>query len=103
MAVLTLEQILAAKDTEPIPVEVTEWGGEVNVYPLTCSQLDEWEQWQEDNPANVGWRLKMLSLAMRMPEEDVRKLEQKSASAVTQLANIACNLCTSSRIDHAGN
>ena len=36
MTGLTKEQILAANDAAPVPVEVPEWGGTVSVRPMSA-------------------------------------------------------------------
>ena len=43
MAGLTKEQILAANDAAPVPVEVPEWGGTVYVRPMSAGERDRWE------------------------------------------------------------
>ena len=43
MTGLTKEQILAAQDVEPVPVEVPEWGGTVYVRPMSAGERDRWE------------------------------------------------------------
>jgi hypothetical protein len=40
---LTKEQILAANDAAPVPVEVPEWGGTVYVRPMSAGERDRWE------------------------------------------------------------
>ena len=43
MTGLTKEQILAANDAQPVPVEVPEWGGTVYVRPMSAGERDRWE------------------------------------------------------------
>ena len=97
-AILTLEQILQADDRKPVAVECPEWGGSVNVYPLTPAQLEDMEAWNDDNPLGHGNRLKLLSLALADYEfknendERLLKLADKNAAVIRRLAIKATEL-----------
>lgn len=104
MAILTFEQIKQANDTKPTIVAVPEWGGDVNVYPLTSRELDEMERWLDNNPAMVGYRLKLLTLALKDYEpEQVKELADRSGAAVKRLTEAAASLCEVKREEQAGN
>ena len=91
---LTFEEIDAADDQSPVVVPVPEWGGSVNVYPLTSEQLDEMDAWWNDNPSGAGFRVKLLTLALRdFTPAQVMKLADKRGSAVKRLTEAAADLC----------
>lgn len=92
---LTVEEILAADDRVPEIVEVPEWGGEVEVFPLTAEQMEEMEDWWEDNPSGDGYRWRLLSLALanlKFSPEQLEQLEQKSIAPIRRLVQVANRL-----------
>lgn len=92
---LTKEEILKAEDGKPKMVACPEWGGDVAVYPLTNSQLEEMERWNDENPLGVGFRYKLLSLALGSDwtEDDIRRLGDKQGSVVKRLSEAAARMC----------
>lgn len=92
MAVLTLEQILAANDVKPTMVAIPEWGGDVAVYPLTSKELDEWETWLTDNPYG-DLRLKLLSLSLKdYTADEIKLLAGKNGAVIKHLVEVAASL-----------
>ena len=90
---LSFEEIEAAECCEPRAVSVPDWGGTVNVYPLTNAEIEDMEIFSDDNPTGLGYRLKLLQFALRdYTPEQVQRLDDKSGAIVTHLANVAGEL-----------
>lgn len=93
MSLLTLQQIRDSRDLVPTRVSVPEWGGDVNVYPLTGSQVEDMQAWHRSNPAGVGYEAKLLSMACRdlgASFDDMRAIvADKCASATKRLVEAA--------------
>ena len=103
---LTLEQILKADDRTPRVVPVPEWGGDVNVYPLTSSQIEEMERWNDANPSGYGYRVKLLSLALSDLSFDagtLLELNKKSGAVIRRLVSIAEEMAVPSAENVEGN
>ena len=47
---LTADEILAANDCKPVPVEVPEWGGTVYLRPMDGKNLQAWEEDMANRP-----------------------------------------------------
>lgn len=105
MALLTKDQILAAKDLDSEDVEVPEWGGTVRVQGLAGEDRDLFEtsivqrngKKVETNWKNIRARLVSLSVVDEegkriFTEVDVNALGRKSAAALTRVFEVAQRL-----------
>ncbi len=105
MALLSKQQILAAKDIETKDIEVPEWVGSVRIRGLNGAERDEFEQSMverrgkryEANLRNARARLVALSVvdadgARLFSEADVNALGNKSASALNRVYEAARDL-----------
>ena len=98
MTGLTKEQILAAKDAAPVPVEVPEWGGTVYVRPMSAGDRDDWEselitrvEKRKESLREANKNLRAVFLAMCLCDDagqllfgpdDIEALSAKSYRAV---------------------
>ncbi len=105
MNFLTREQILNSTDLKPQEVTIPEWNGKVLVRGLTGAERDYFEQSvieQKGKDAKVNLnniRAKLVSLTVIdengnriFQEEDVKKLGEKSASALNRIFEVAQKL-----------
>lgn len=99
MAMLSREDILAAKDLKYMDLDVPEWGGEVRIKMLTGAERDEFESSTvkmgkngkpEQNLANLRARLVSLCLVddenrPLFSKQDIGHLGMKSAAALERV------------------
>ena len=108
---LTAEQILSAEDLQFERVEVPEWGGHVNVWTLSMSELESYQQGiataQEKlqrRPANMMAALAAKAIRTAEGErvftdKQIGDLGKKSASALMRVFNVAIRLNHMSKND----
>lgn len=86
-------------------VPCPEWGGDVAVYPLTCEQVEQMESWNDANPSGVGYRVKLLSMALggEWSIDELAKLNRKQAGVIKRLATVAADLCKPDPVELAKN
>jgi hypothetical protein len=108
---LTAEQILSAEDLQFERVEVPEWGGYVNVWTLSMSELESYQQGiataQEKlqrRPANMMAALAAKAIRTAEGErvftdKQIGDLGKKSASALMRVFNVAIRLNHMSKND----
>lgn len=113
MALLTRDEILAVDDLKTIDVEVPEWGGTVRLRALTGSERDRLEASILNKEGNGADRAKLATFrarlcAMTMVDEsgqrlfgeaEVSALGQKSAAALSRVADAAQKLSAISQED----
>ena len=109
MSFLTKDQILSADDITIEVVDVSEWGGKVNVKSMTGSDRDKFEMLIVNAKVKDGelirdakfehYRAKLCSLCMcgkdgelLFTQEDVTALGNKSAAAIQRVFNVASRL-----------
>ena len=111
MGLLTRDQILAASDMETRTVEVPEWGGTVRVRSITADERDQFEEAMVPESRGRGrkrktakaslihFRARLVALATvddggarLFSDEDVEKLGQKSAGALSRVFDAAAEL-----------
>jgi hypothetical protein len=99
MAMLSREDIFAAKDLKYMDLDVPEWGGSVRIKMLTGAERDEFEastvkmgkgNKPEQNLANLRARLVSLCLVDEdntklFAKQDIGHLGQKSAAALERV------------------
>lgn len=96
MAILTREEILAAKDTTIEKVAVAEWGGEVCIRGLSVDERDDFEARtiaaREPGTKDTRVRARLVALCACnekgekiFTEKDVAILGMKSAAALEQV------------------
>ncbi len=91
---LTLDQILAADDLKPVPVDCPEWGGRVFVRGLSGEARDEIEEMVSGNKSMVGLRAMVVSRGLCMEDgtpfdmsaQQIDQLGSKSAGVLNRLA-----------------
>lgn len=102
---LTRDAILGASDIKTEDVKVPEWGGVVRVRGLTAGERDAFEasmvsirgQRVDPNFLNVRARLVMASVVnedgqQMFTQSDIKKLSEKSASAMDRIYDVAQRL-----------
>lgn len=96
---LDRDRILSAPDTtQPVPVEVPEWGGVVYIREITAAERDAWEmRFIGGGPGrtqNIRAGLLVYALCDRegkrlFADEDIGRLGRKSAKVLDRLFDIA--------------
>lgn len=97
MTLLTKDAILAAKDLQVVDVDVPEWGGKVQLRPMTAGEREVFEQEivsnmnSKNRPNNIRAFLVHLSLVdeqgnLLFTKEEVDALGKKSAVVLNRLA-----------------
>lgn len=103
MALLTRDQIFAAKDYKTVDVPVPEWGGDVRIRSLTGAERDKFEaglqvvKGGKSKPNTANFRARLVALCaindageLLFSPPDVVSLGQKSVGALQRVFN-ACN------------
>lgn len=110
--ILTREHILGARDIERELVHVPEWGGSVYVQAMTGRQRDMFEEslqvrrGKKIETSIVQFRAKLVALCVVdengqriFSEADVQALGDKSAAALTRIAEVASRLSSITEAD----
>ena len=92
---LTLDQILAADDLKPVPVDCPEWGGRVFVRGLSGEARDKIEERVSAGGSMIGLRALLVSEGLcqedgtpyGMTPQQVDQLGSKSAGVLSRLAD----------------
>ena len=98
MKALNRDDILKARDTQRIEVEVSEWGGSVFVAPLSVKARDSMLGDLQKTDENDVSTLKMLLFVncvqdkggnLLFSKKDIPVLEKKSATSIDKIFNAA--------------
>ena len=98
---LSRDDILNANDLETIEVDVPEWGGSVNVLPMTGAVREQYEKLCEANKSGgeSGFRAMFISLSivddkgsLLFDKEDIKLLGEKSFKALNRVFEVATEI-----------